>query len=63
MSTQMREEAQPMPASEKVRVVCGILKRFIIMAAMEGVGAKQEQEVTIMSTCRFSSSVSAHPDR
>jgi hypothetical protein len=49
MSTQMREEEQPMPARLYVKTSLRILNLFRIIAAMDGVGAKQLHDVMTTS--------------
>lgn len=51
MSRQMTEDEQPMPAKLKVRTSLRILNSFRIMAAIDGVGAKQLQDVITASIC------------
>jgi hypothetical protein len=48
---QTRDAEQPRPAMLYVRQSLRILKRLSIMAAIEGVGAKQLHEVMMMSIC------------
>ncbi len=50
-SMQTRDAEQPRPAMLYVRQSLRILKRLSIMAAIEGVGAKQLHEVMMMSIC------------
>jgi len=48
---QMRDDEQPMPDKLYVSTSRRSLKWLTIMAAMDGVGAKQEQDTMTMSIC------------
>ena len=52
MSTQTREEEQPIPDRLYVNTSGLILKRFTIMAAMLGVGAKQLHDTITIPICK-----------
>ena len=52
MSMLMREDEERMPDRLYVSTSRRSLKWLTIMAAMEGVGAKQEHDTTTMSICK-----------
>ena len=55
MSMLMRDDEQPMPDRLYVSTSRRSLKWLTIMAAIEGVGAKQEHDTTTMSICKTQS--------